>query len=395
MKTKLLLFASLFLFSGIAHAQLSAENYNKKNVLFFAPRAMVGYVLPTNDFLKGANNQGSPINWYNSQSLGLAVQTTGNREWHHVLNFPYYGGGVYTAGFPQDTEMGRPFAIYGYMGIPLKRTEKHTFGYELAFGFATNWDRYDPVTNPNNITIGSYSTVYIGANLVWSWEISPLLDLRAGVGFTHFSNGAMRKPNKGLNLAAPLVELSYRLEEMPKLEREVPPPYKQHNEIAIQASFSAKQEEYGSSVEGVHSTIGNFRSYNLSTAYMRQITWKNKFGVGVDVSYDTQGALTTSQDEHGNVMLHTSDKFSDRFVLSPYGTYEFVVNRLSLASSLGFYLYRQKPQGGAPFLYQRIGLKYHFKNDMFMSILVRAHSFSVADLIEWGVGYRIKWGKGC
>ncbi len=391
MKIKILFPLVFLLLTFTAKAQLSVENYNKKDVLYLAPRVMGGYVLPTNDFLKGANNNNETINWYNSQSLGLAVQTTGNREWHHVLNFPYYGGSVYTAGFPQTNEMGRPFAVYGYMGVPIKRMDNYAFGYELGFGFATNWKRYDPITNPNNITIGSYSTVYIGANLFWSWEIAPKLNLKTGLGFTHFSNGAMRKPNKGLNLAAPFVEVGYRFNELPEFQREVPPPYHQHNEVAIMASFSSKQEEYKSNVAGVQATMGNFQSYNLSVAYMRQITWKNKFGVGIDSSYDTQGGLTFNQNEQGEVELQTKQSFSDRYVLGAFGTYEFVVNRLSVASSLGCYLYRQKPQDGAPLIYQRIGLKYHFKNDIFLGILVRAHNFSVADMIEWGVGYRIKW----
>ncbi|MFV0291530.1 MAG: acyloxyacyl hydrolase [Mangrovibacterium sp.] len=376
-----------------ANAQLTEENYKKKNTLYFAPRANVGYVLPTNEFLTGENNSQSPINWYHAQSIGLAVQTTGSKEWHHVLNFPYYGVSCYTAGFPQTNEMGRPWAAYAYMGVPIKRTQTHAFGYELAFGFATNWKRYDPVTNPNNITIGSYSTVYIGANLFWSYQLSPLLDFKTGFGFTHFSNGAMRKPNKGLNLAAPFVELSYRFEELPKLERQTPSPYEQCNEIAIQASFSSKQEEYESSVENVASTIGKFEMYNLSAAYMRQITWKNKFGAGIDWSYDTQGNLSYSENSQGVVVLDQSNLFADRTVLGLYGTYEFIANRISLASSLGAYVYRKKPEGGAPIIYQRIGLKYHFKNDMFVSVLVRAHNFTVADIIEWGVGYRIKWRK--
>ncbi|MFV0554920.1 MAG: acyloxyacyl hydrolase [Mangrovibacterium sp.] len=387
MKIKASLLLMLLLMCFGAKAQLSQENLNKKNVLYFAPRTMVGAVLPTNDFLRGENASGEPITWYHSQTLGFMAQTTGSKEWHHVLNFPYYGGSLYTAGIPQDSEMGRPYAIYGYMGVPLKRVEKHTFGYELGFGFATNWDRYDPVTNPNNITIGSYSTVYIGANLIWAWEIAPLLELKTGIGFTHFSNGATRKPNKGLNLAAPLIELSYRLDEMPKLEREVPPPYPKHHEIAIQASYSYKQELY-------ESTVGNFKSYNLSTSYMRQTTWKNKFGFGGDMSYDTQGALYTTKDDEGNVVLHTSERFADRFVLGSYLTYEFVISHLSVASSLGIYTYRKKPEGAGPLVYQRIGLKYHFDSNFFLAVAVRAHSFSVAEMIEWGVGYRIKWGEG-
>jgi hypothetical protein len=43
--------------------------------------------------------------------------------------------------------------------------------------------------------------------------------------------------------------------------------------------------------------------------------------------------------------------------------------------------------------YQRIGLKYHIFENIFAGINVRAYDFSIADYIEWNIGYRIKWQK--
>ncbi len=386
-KVALLLLGFLIVFD--AQAQVTKDDSRKKDNLYLSSRTSVGYILPTNDFLTGANYGNRDITWGYSESFALGVQTTGNKEWHHVLKFPYYGGAVYTAGFPQTNEMGQPIAVYGFMGFPVKRTDNYSFGYELGFGVASNWKQYDVHNNPNNITIGSGSTVYIGASLYWAWELNSKWQVKTGVGFTHFSNGAIKKPNKGLNLAAPFFELNYRLDELVQLERQVVPNYKKHQEIATHFSYSRKQEEYKSTFANVPSTMATFNAYNLSVAYMRQINWKNKFGGGVDISYDTQGNLSVSQNDKGEVIVLQNNIFSDRIAIGLFGTYEFCINKLSVASSLGAYV---KPHGNsASIIYQRIGLKYHFENNIYLGVLVRAYNLSVADMLEFCVGYRIKW----
>ena len=56
---------------------------------------------------------------------------------------------------------------------------------------------------------------------------------------------------------------------------------------------------------------------------------------------------------------------------------------------VGISIPRRKPGPS----YQRIGLKYHIFENVFTGINVRAYDFSIADYIEWNIGYRIKWQK--
>lgn len=380
----------LFLVFLNANFLFSYAQSEPKNI-FISTRGSVGWILPTNDFLRGDNNLGKPVKWVESQAISLGVQTNGDEEWHHVLNFPYYGITAYNLGCHETDEMGRPIAFYGYMGFPLKRKQNYNFGYELGFGLATNWKEYDFKTNPNNITIGSNSTVYIGANLYWMWDLNSQWQIKTGLGFTHFSNGAIKKPNKGLNIVNPFVELNYSLNDRPELTKHSVEQYKTHKEIAMHFGYTRKQEEYKSPNKDIPSTIGTFDAYNLSIAWLKQSTWKNKYGFGVDIGYDTQGGLSTSIDNSETVVLNKATGFANNFKLSVYGTYEFCIDRLSIASSLGAYLYKTDYPHSPPIIYQRIGLKYHFKNDIYLAVLVRAHNLSVANLLEFCIGYRIKW----
>ncbi|MEN8251945.1 MAG: hypothetical protein ABFS32_23695 [Bacteroidota bacterium] len=57
--------------------------------------------------------------------------------------------------------------------------------------------------------------------------------------------------------------------------------------------------------------------------------------------------------------------------------------------SEGISIPRRKPGSS----YQRVGLKYHMFKDVFVGINIRAYDFSIADFIEWNIGYRIEWRK--
>ena len=122
-------------------------------------------------YYEGENLKGEPINSFHALSFSYGVQTAGQKEWHHILNFPYYGVSFYNADFFNSKELGYPTALFGFMGFPLKRTARSAFGYELGFGLTYNWKAYDPYRNPFNVAIGSHRTVYIDASLFYSYDL--------------------------------------------------------------------------------------------------------------------------------------------------------------------------------------------------------------------------------
>ncbi|MCG8580897.1 MAG: acyloxyacyl hydrolase [Bacteroidales bacterium] len=358
-----------------------------------------GRVLQTNDFVKGENDANQVIDYYQSLNIAYKVQTDGSKEWHHIFNFPYYGVAFYSANFFNVDELGTPNALYGFMGFPFKRGERSLWGYELGFGLTYNWEPYNKYDNPFNVAIGSYRTVYIDANLFYEYHLSPRFDLRGSFGFTHFSNGGTKKPNSGLNLVSPSIEISYNFKDRPVLIRTAQPAYEQHYEVAIQLGSGSSNILYDNKNEPANpgdpkGTADVMHSYlNLSAAFLKQTTWKNKFGAGLDITYDEKANVTVTHPEDGSEepIVEFADKMSDKMMLGLFGTYEFTVDRLSVVSQLGFLVLRKKGTNDNPFMYQKFGLKYHFKNDMYAGLLVRAHNFSVAEVIEWNIGYRIKW----
>lgn len=350
-----------------------------------------GYVLPTNEFIRGENMRNEPIHFYQSGTAYYGVQTTGKKEWHHALNFPYYGVGFYNASFFNTSELGYPTALYGFIGIPIRRGTNWSWGYELGFGFTYNWRPYDPYNNPFNVAIGSHHTVFIDANLYYDRALSSRWHVKGGLGFSHFSNGATKQPNSGINLLSPFVEVRYMLKDEPVLDRKPVADYLKSYEVAIQVGAGNKEEMYHSKENDDLYTTTDFELINLSVAYLKQTTWKNKYGAGFDLSYDSEQNVEVTQRPGNAPLVSVSDQLSDKMMLGLFGTYEFCIDRLSIASYLGYKVLRKTNSDSGSGLYQKFGIKYHFKNNFYVGILVRAHNFTVADYIEWNVGYRIKW----
>jgi hypothetical protein len=364
-----------------------------------ALRYHAGRVLQTNDFLKGENESNQVIDYYQALNISYSVQTDGSKEWHHIFNFPYYGVAFYNANFFNVDELGTPTALFGFMGFPFSRKDKSMWGYELGFGLTYNWEPYNKYDNPFNVAIGSYRTVYIDANLFYEYYLSSRWGIRGSFGFTHFSNGGTKKPNSGINLLSPSLEVNYKFKDRPLLVKTAQPAYSQHYELAIQLGSGSSNVLYNNpntptNPGAVKGTADVMHSYlNLSAAFLKQATWKNKFGAGIDLTYDEKANVTVTNPEDGSEepIVEFADKFSDKMMLGVFGTYEFTIDRLSVASYFGLLALRKKDNNSNPLMYQKFGLKYHFKNDIYMGLLVRAHNFSVAEVIEWNLGYRIKW----
>lgn len=390
-----LLFVLLFFFvDGGLKAQQADTISRKPRYHFFMLKFNNGAVLNTNDFVNGTNHHGKSIKSYQALSLGFGKQTDGRYDWEHVHNFPNFGIAFYTAKFSPGDELGYPNALYGFYKAPFQRWNRSALMYQVGFGLTYNWRPYDQNDNPFNIAIGSYRTVYVGVGAEYNYYLTPHWILAAGVEATHFSNGAIQKPNKGLNLFSPYVSVSYSLKETPRFMRRYDIKHEKRNEVYFALGMGIKREEFDTTkYVGLNDTYQGvmYHMLSFSTAFMRQFGHKSKAGIGLDVTYDEWLGSDIKVTANGHAEKLLSKAASDRFSLGLYGSHEFCISRLSIVTQLGVYLWRKDLPNKKPALYQRAGLKYHFKNDLFVGINIFAHNLSQADFIEWNVGYRIPW----
>jgi len=120
-------------------------------------------------------------------------------------------GGVEHGGFVGMHRIGA--SSYGWqpqLGWTLRTGQTRLVGWSFSTGLAYNTKIYDPETSPDLEAVGSHfnGLVRLGVTVA---NDSPL---SLGVGILHTSNGALRRPNKGIN--TPQAQLTFRLGETPR-----------------------------------------------------------------------------------------------------------------------------------------------------------------------------------
>ena len=105
-----------------------------------------GWVLPTNDYVKGENDIYQPITRIYTLSLRYERQTDGSRPWHQLYNYPSYGLGLYIADFNVKNQLGNPITLYGFFNSYLIEKQKWSLKLETSLGLAFNWQHFTPET---------------------------------------------------------------------------------------------------------------------------------------------------------------------------------------------------------------------------------------------------------
>lgn len=387
---KRFIFILYFLFPLISTAQLK-DTTNTIDLHNMSVSGMYqnGYIFPTNDFVKGDNTKKTKINTFQTYSIKVSKQTFGKNEWEQLFKYPEWGIGFSYYDFHNPEDIGTPIALYGFFNAPFKRWNRLSFNYELGFGATFNWKSFNPVTNQYNVAIGAGESFYIDAGLNVQYYLTKHINIETGFSLTHFSNGALKDPNYGLNTIAPKISLKYSFDDYPVFIKHEIPKFIKKNEWYISAFAGMKNVIFDSvniniieKYEGV-----NFPVSGISIGYNRLIGYKSKIGFGMVLSYN--GALNAQVAADNNELGAVDSPLRDKIQASFYPSYEFVIRKLSLILEPAFYIYRKKLRNPTPVFYQRIGLKYQFTNRFFAGITLRDYSFHISDFIEWNIGYRI------
>jgi len=351
-----------------------------------------GAVVGTNDFLKGDNKTGEPIDRFQSARIEFGWQTDGSKDWHHVYNMPTFGLGLYAATYPgaQD-ELGDPTSLYGFFDWPVHRHGRWTVNWQMKFGFTNNWKPYDPVNNPNNLAFGLGRSVHIETGFTAQYRLARRWSVMAGITATHFSNGGTQRPNHGLNQIAPVVYARYDTDTplTPPPARHVPFEDKGWD-LTVAFSAGKRNLDLRLQTADLREEWLN-RSYfigNLTVGAGRKFSNKFRYVFGLDLCYDeTVGDLIVLDGYNRGV--NASGSTGDNFELAGFAGGEANVNRTWFLIHLGYKIFTKDVPNRLPDFYQRLGVKHFFYRNWFLGLNVRFHEIGSADNLEWNVGYKV------
>lgn len=386
-------------------ATLPASDHKMPKAISF--RFDNGSAFKTNDYLK---RDGAELG-YKAYTLQFTFSQPGD-SWEYLDDHKGYDGiGFYMAKLDDDA-FGDPFSFYVIHGGNLVEfNQRLHLQYEWNLGYSFNWGHYDAIRHPDNITIGASESFHVGIGLFLEWQPLRNFDIKLGGGLTHFSNGASKVPNKGLNLLSPQISLAYRWDDPSYVfgdqkSSEIRDIYNIHRPANYDAHFKhemtftiSRRQRY-METEGTNLPTENydhnFRVLGFAYAPMRCPSRKFAYGVSADLVYDeslnakvNRIVSETDGQVYDNLTLgRTADRL--QFGLSAKG--EINMHYFSYFGQLGYDLIHS--ESAVARFYQVMGIQIHPTQKVFATMGIRAVNFSKAQFVYWSIGYSLdKWHK--
>ncbi len=294
--------------------------------------------------------------------------TTGNRDWHHWFNFPTWGVNI-TA-----LNLASPHLGYGVSAIfnadfPLDKKRRLFLKAGIGPGFIEKpFDQDDNFQNP---AIGSQMNAALAMELHTEIPISSRLSLKPGLAIHHFSNGAYKIPNSGINVALAKLVVSYNSAPLPVRIRENPSFTSPKGELHFGAAGGLKE------ILPIGGT--KYPVVNIFALWQKRLTPKSSLGIETGVNYNS--SLQYREKKEGGASNKPSDNYRSYVALSH--TLHF--DQVGFRVQAGSYILPEFKEDGIIFF--RYHLLYQWTKIQLYTGL-KSH-FAKADCIELGMTYRI------
>lgn len=363
----------LFTLFVIGFLQVGFSQFKKPTFISISPKG---------GFIFGHRPNMSHLIQKNSYSFELAIwqQETGNNDTTFRLKNPMRGLALEFRNFGYDEVLGKAFSITEYMVFPMHHGKNNlcldlTMG--TGIGFLTK--RYDKYENPLNNAIGSVINARVNVKLSLT-KYTKKMHFGAGIEIAHFSNGAVKNPNLGINAPSISFLVGYNFNEHLVLKSEDRKERKKGIELAdphrllVELIGSAKEIGAIPFYPKLYPVVATRISYG----YSKRGLW----GVdgGMDVIYNE-----SIFHKYNDTTFVRNDILQVGLYVGGFAHFY----KSQIVFGLGYNV-RDKidPEGR---VYNRIGLRYWFHKKWFGLFTIRAN-YGKADYFEFGIGYQIlRW----
>ena len=143
-----------------------------------------------------------------SFEVSLLFPSTGKKEWERGFRFPDRGLHLAIIDLGSRKLLGTGIAVYPFVDFPLFFGNDWSCRLRYGMGLGYVQHTFDPEENYKNTALSSHLNGTIHFDLHVNKCIGQRGAFDAGIGITHYSNGATALPNLGINLAA--AHIGYR-----------------------------------------------------------------------------------------------------------------------------------------------------------------------------------------
>jgi hypothetical protein len=327
---------------------------------------------------------------YRAIDARLGFQTDGSALWQQYHHHPRYGLGIHYADLVKDrndTIVGNPFSAFAFYSEPWARFWFFTLSTDMAIGLSYTSLVHDPETNPWNDVIASHINLFFDFCVNLDLQLTERLDLRAGYGVTHYSNGGIHQPQKGVNNWGWTFGLNYHFNgpgsfikdagpengfkrmELLKTDR---PEFSPTGEFQFMlAAGTVEWQPLGEPVGAYYFTSSVTADYALRTRY------RSAVALGLDVLYDGSLELAIK-----GIPPERVTTFQKTYLGGHIG-YQYIIDRITLVFNLGTYFLQHSYDRG--FIFSRLGGRIRLTDHLHAQVSIKTKNGVRSDWIEWGL----------
>ncbi|MCK9613237.1 MAG: acyloxyacyl hydrolase [Bacteroidales bacterium] len=309
---------------------------------------------------------------FSAFELNLSEQTHGWRLWEQLYKYPKRGIGIYYSTLGNTEVLGHAIAVYPYLNFCLTKGNKVNLYFKTAIGLGYLTKKFNADNNYKNIAISTHLNAFIQLKLTLNWNITDRLVINGGFDISHFSNGAFKIPNLGLNILSLNMGLSYKLSRItPNIIKREVPAYNKKWQYHVFGRFGVNE---------LYPPGGKkYPVYCMTAYFLKPLGIKRLLGVGLDIFYSESVVdyLRRSGTGIKNKVEAVKPGVS--------AVYEMNFSHLSFVVQFGAYLYAKDKSDG--YIYDRVALQYTFKNHYMVQLGMKTHWLK-AEVVELSVGYK-------
>jgi hypothetical protein len=309
--------------------------------------------------------------------LSANRKTFGYQDWEAAYNYPDIGYSFVYQNFNNPT-LGENFGLYAHYNF-------YFFGRNLQFrlgqGIAYTTNPYDKNTNFRNNAFGT--TLLSSTFLLLNFHRENLVDglgVKAGIAIVHYSNANFKAPNTSTNTFAFNAGITY------DLDKDIHPDFltpavKQFHSGRLRYNLVFR---FGLNESDVVNS-GQFPFYIASFYMDKRLSHKSAVQLGTDLFFSNFLKELIAYQSVALPELNVTPG-TDYKRAGVFAGHELFINRLSIITQLGYYVYYPFDFEGR--LYNRIGLKRYFGDTWFGAITLKSHG-AKAEAVEFGLGVRL------
>ncbi len=302
----------------------------------------------------------------------LLKQTKLQRKWEKEYNAPRVGANFIYTNFAHNTLLNSAFGAQACIDFSRHPFKKNAWHFNIGCGIGYIQTPFDKTNNFKNIAIGSHFNGLIQLALSHSFQLSKQVSLASQVSIIHFSNGAIKVPNLGINIASAGLTLmvSNKLSTALSKEKIYRDSIKSKSYVEVIIGGGVKQNYPAGSA-----------NYGVTALRIQKHFWvkqKKSVSAGLDAFYDNGIYARMRSDGYSDEKKKTALQLGLNF------QYQQHIGKVSIPLFWGTYLFSHYRGNGI--FYHGTGIKYQVNKQMQVGIILKTH-FAKADYFWWNMGY--------